>query len=401
VTAVLDGPTATGPTLQSEYRRFRGPVLLVAALVAAAGVGGLLSLAGPSGYLDPDAYDPRGSRAVAELLRDGGVAVDRVSTVEQALAADGEATVLVVPRPEGLAQSELEQLTARTGPLVLVQPADDDLEALDLPAEVGGSAPVEGRRPACDYGPAQRAGVTDLGGVLYAPTGDGATGCYAVRRTASLLVLPEQRAVVLGSGDLLTNERLDERGNAALALGLLAQGDRVAWLVPDPAREVPASEQRPLVELLPDALKLGVVQAGLAVGVLALWRARRLGRVVEEPLPVVVRAAEAVEGRGRLYRAAGARETAGEALRAAVRDRLRHRLGLPPSVGREALVERASARAAREAAGVDVLLYGAPPADDAALVRLRDALQELETAVLSPPAPTPQPPTSEQEVAGP
>jgi hypothetical protein len=116
---------------------------------------------------------------------------------------------------------------------------------------------------------------------------------------------------------------------------------------------------------------------------LALWRGRRLGRVVEEPLPVVVRAAEAVEGRGRLYRAAGARGPAAEALRAGVRERTGVLLGLPPA-DRGALVTRAAARTGRDPAALDVLLYGAPPADDAGLVRLADALRAFERELAGP-----------------
>jgi hypothetical protein len=76
-------------------------------------------------------------------------------------------------------------------------------------------------------------------------------------------------------------------------------------------------------------VKFGVVQLLVALGVLALWRGRRLGPVVEEPLPVVVRAAETVEGRSRLYRKAGARDVAAEALRRAAVRRLGTALGLP------------------------------------------------------------------------
>jgi hypothetical protein len=379
--------------VRTTVRRFRGPVGAAVALVVAAGVVGVLSATGGSGYLDPDAYDPSGSRAVAEVLRDQGVDVERVEQVADAVGDAG--TTLVVPRPEALARTELQALAGHRGPLVVVGASEDDLDELDLPAEVAGDAPVEPRRPACPYPAAERAGDAELGGTLYAPTGDGATGCYASGGAASLLVLPE-RAVLLGSGELLTNDRLDERGNAALALALLGTAPRVAWLVPDPARAVPESEQRPLTSLMPDGLVLGVVQLAVALAVLALWRARRLGRVVEEPLPVVVRAAEAAEGRGRLYRAAGAREPAAEALRAAVRGRVCRRLGLPPSAERSAVVSTAAARTGRDPAGLDALLYGSAPADDAALVRLSDELRAFERAVTerSPTAP-------HEEVAGP
>lgn len=378
-------------------------MLVVAALVLASGIVGILSAAGPTGFLDPDAYDPSGSRAVAELLRDGGVEVDRVETVQQVLDRDGGDVTLVVPRPEALARAELEQLAGRDGSLVVVAPSDEDLDDLRLPAEVDDAVPVEGRRPACSFPPAARAGDVDLGGSLYTPTDESATSCYASRGAPSLLVVPEQRAVILGAGDLLTNDRLDERGNAALALALLGAGDRVLWLVPDPARAVPEGERRPLTDLLPDGLVLGVVQLFVALVVLALWRARRLGRVVEEPLPVVVRAAEAVEGRGRLYRAAGARDSAAEALRAGVRDRVARRLGLARGNDRVAVVATVAARTGRDPAGADALLYGAAPSDDAALVRLAGELRRLEHDVLDPaPTPSPDPTTARPpEVAGP
>ena len=122
----------------------------------------------------------------------------------------------------------------------------------------------------------------------------------------------------------------------------------------------------------------GLGWLAVVVVVLALWRARRLGRVVEEPLPVVVRAAEAVEGRSRLYRASGARGSAAEALRAATRERVARRTGLPAGADRTAVVGTASERAGADPAVVDALLYGGAPGDDDALVRLADDLRSLE-----------------------
>ena len=119
----------------------------------------------------------------------------------------------------------------------------------------------------------------------------------------------------------------------------------------------------------------------MAVAILALWRARRLGPVVTEPLPVVVRASEAVEGRSRLYRAARARGTAAEALRAGTRDRVVRRLGLATDSGRAAVVDAVTARTGRDPAELDALLYGAAPGDDAALVRLAGDLSALEQSL--------------------
>jgi hypothetical protein len=181
---------------------------------------------------------------------------------------------------------------------------------------------------------------------------------------------------LLGAADLFTNDRLARRGNAALALGLLGTGADVQWLLPRPgARSVETGKS--LNDLVPWWLKLAVVQLFVALGVLALWRARSLGPVVTEPLPVVVRAAESVEGRSRLYRAAKSRATAAEALRAGARDRLARRLGLGPETSRPGMVTAVVARTGGDPVALDALLYGAAPADDDALVVLADDLDIL------------------------
>jgi hypothetical protein len=151
------------------------------------------------------------------------------------------------------------------------------------------------------------------------------------------------------------------------------------WYRPSPADARGGNAS--LVDLLPDGWKWATLQLVIAAGLLALWRARRLGPVVTEPLPVVVRAAEAVEGRGRLYHQIQARDRAADALRSAARSRLQPRLGLGQATDRVGLVEAVSRRAGWPAADVDQLLYGAAPADDRALVRLADELDALEREV--------------------
>jgi hypothetical protein len=122
-------------------------------------------------------------------------------------------------------------------------------------------------------------------------------------------------------------------------------------------------------------------QLGVAAALAMLWRARRLGPVVTEPLPVVVRSAEAVEGRARLYRRAGARGHAAQVLREASRTRLVPVLGLPDPVEPAAVVEAVAARTGRPAEAVAALLYGSAPVDDAELVALTDELDRVETEV--------------------
>ena len=378
------GSTASGPTVRSTWRSARGPLTAVLALVLVASVLGILSASGPSGRLDPAAPTPAGAKAVAEVLRDRGVEVTRVDTVDAVEAADSREVTVVVPLPSALAPSELRRLGRLDAALLVVGADDEQLSQLDLPAEVQGEVPVEQRQPACELPAAVTAGDADLGGLTYRATDEApAVGCYAARGEASLLQLPQSSAVLLGDGAPLTNERLDERGNAALALSLLSQRPGVLWLVPRPGRVV--EDDVALTDLLPPGLPLAALQLLVATGVLALWRARRLGRVVTEPLPVVVRAAEAVEGRSRLYRAARARGSAAEALRSAARERLARRVGAPSTTDRAAdraaLVTLVAQRTGDPPPLVDALLYGGPPADDAALVRLADDLDALETTL--------------------
>jgi hypothetical protein len=360
---------------------------LLLALVLAGVLVGVLSAAGPSGRLDPASYAPLGSRAVAELLRDQGVPVTRLDTVDAVAAASRPGLTVVIPVPQALAVGELERLAELPSALVVVGAGSEQLDALGLPARAQGRVEVERRRPACELAAAVRAGEADLGGMTYRPTDTvAAVGCYAAGGVATVLRLPDQRATLIGDGSALTNERLDERGNAALGLGLL--GDPAAgsdggvlWLVPRPGRAVPGDPDRSLSDLLPDGLLLGALQLLVAIGVLALWRARSLGRVVEEPLPVVVRAAEAVEGRSRLYRAASARDSAGDALRSATRGRLSRRLGLAATPEQRDLVPVVAERLGMDPTAVAALLYGGAPTDDAALVRLVADLRRLETAL--------------------
>ena len=363
-------PTATGPTARSVGRSARGPVLIALGVAAVAVLVSLVATTERSGQLDPRAYDPDGAHALAVLLGSRGAAVTVITTVEQVHPG----STVVVPFPDLLTTAELRRLAP--SPLLVVSADNAALQALGDPVEAQGGSLDELREPACDLPAATRAGRVRLGGPGYAVIGAAAsTGCYASGGRAGLLVLPTRQHLLLGSGTLLTNDALDDQGDASLALGLLADRPSIQWLLPRIDRAGAASDRRTLRQLLPRGLKDGLLELAAAVVLLALWRARRLGRVVVEPLPVVVRAAESVEGRSRLYRAARARDRAADALRGAARDRAVRRLALGGSATRGGLLEAAAARTGAHPAELDHLLYGPAPGDDAALVRLADDLR--------------------------
>lgn len=361
------------------WRRNRLGVLLAAGVLLVLAVAAVFAGQGPRGVLDPAAYDPDGAHALEVLLHQQGVAVTRTTDVPTTVEAASVDTTVFVPLPSLLSKEELQALSSLAGDLVVTEAGPDELAALGVQARVVGAGKTEDRDPRCGDDVAVNAGRALTGGFAYGL--EGASACYPTGHGSSLV--RRRGLALLGAADALTNAHLGEQGNAALALGLLGQHPRVLWLVPSATRA--AFGQRPVRspdELVPHWLHLVRWQLALAVGVLALWRGRRLGRVVQERLPVVVRASETVEGHGRMYQSARARAAAAEALREPARralTRLAHGGSVTPAV----LVDLVAARSARAPADVQALLYGPTPTDDAALVRLARGLDALVSATLT------------------
>ena len=378
--------TSIAPGARSTWRTVRVPVLSAVLLLAVTIGLAVLAGRGATGQLDAESYEPAGSRAIAELLRDEGVTVHVVRTVADARAAPAGATVLVT-HPLLLPAEQLERATARAAGVVLVQPDTNSLLAVGSDLVPLLRDDVEERDPGCDLAAAERAGRAAVGGVEYGRietrgSVEPLSLCYRgddAEEVPSAPLVRDGRVTALGAGDFLTNDRIANDGNAALALGLLGERTDLVWLRPsldDPA--VTSGGSKPLHVLLPDAVKVTMLQLAIAALVIAAWRARRLGPVVREPLPVVVRASEATEGLARLYRRAGARHRAATALRDAAVRSIAPRFGLA-SVGADpravtAAVARHTGRPSHE---IGELLYGEAPDDDDALVNLADDLDTL------------------------
>ncbi|GAB2708217.1 DUF4350 domain-containing protein [Kitasatospora kifunensis] len=389
--------TTLTPSVHQLWRRGRWFLAALAVLLL---VGLLLgglgdSTAYPS--LDPRSADSDGAKATAQLLRAQGITVDTATDPGQLAAPAGDDTVLL-PLPDLLTDDQLRAIaSAGHRRLVLLSP---DSTALDLLApgvriaETAGlplSVASANVAQQCSLPEAAQAGSAELGGRLYQTEG-AATGCYpregypALARTTTA---DGTEVIVLGSGLFLTNQHLARQGNAALALGLLGARPHLTWYLPDYQALPPAEQQKGFVDLIPAGWRWAAVQLAVAAVLAALWRARRLGPVVSEELPVVVRAAETTEGRARLYHRAKARGRAAEALRRAARHRLGPALGVPLTAGEPAatalltaLGDRLGDR--RPPGELPGLLYGPPPTDDAALLRLADDLDALERQVRHP-----------------
>ncbi|AVV42309.1 DUF4350 domain-containing protein [Streptomyces sp. ID05-04B] len=389
--------TSAPPTALRLWTRARGPVLAFALLLAAAITLAALQSDARHGALDPRSADPYGSRAIAELLADRGVTTRVVTDLADARAAADPDTTLLVAAPDLLTERQQKELHTATagsgGRTVLVAPGSWSVGTL-APGVTADPANSHDSvlSPDCTLPAARRAGTADTGGIRYTTHRPDAEECYPSERLATLLRLPDTTGdgdtLVLGAPDILYNNRLDQQGNASLALQLLGSRKHLVWYLPSlaDATATDPDDEKSFVDLLPSGWLWGTLQLFVAAGLAALWRARRLGPLVAEKLPVSIRASETVEGRARLYRKADARDRAAAALRSTTRTRLAPLLGVPVPQAHtpEALVPALTAHLHGNGQALHSLLFGPPPGDDAALISLADQLDALEREVRRP-----------------
>ncbi|MGI8328818.1 DUF4350 domain-containing protein [Actinomadura scrupuli] len=403
--ALTAEPPSAGQIATRRWRRWRGILLFVLVLVLLGLVLAALRPRVQAQYLDPETAGRDGARALAQIV--GGHGTQVTVSRSAADAADRMRTtpdaVLVVVRAERLTEPDLRTLRSTPGDLLLVEPTRTALATLVPGVEQAGPAAKNVVPPACGLTAATLAG--DVGfdyAMTYevTPQAGSATTCYPEEEHPRLvqLAIGGRQVTVLGSGGPLTNGQLLERGNAALGMNLVGGRPNAVWLIPG-LPEQGAGGDKSIQDLVPFGVKLAVLQLMIALLLVALWRARRLGPVVTEPLPVIVRSAETVEGRARLYRAQHARDRAADALRSGARERLVPRLGLPRSLAQDpaAAQEIVTAIAGRlystgpvpgtrprqwDETTIGFALYGPAPADDAGLVGLSDLLDDLERQVL-------------------
>ena len=188
---------------------------------------------------------------------------------------------------------------------------------------------------------------------------------------------------VVGASDFITNGSVTDADNAAVALRLLGQADHLVWYVPSVA-DVAADDTTLPPALAPAWLQPSLWLLGSAVLALCLWRGRRLGRLVTEPLPVVVRAVETTESRGRLYRRARDRSRAVTVLQSATTRRLTSYLGLQSGTDVRAVAAAAASVSGRRYDDVLRLLSPATVPDDASMLELATSLAALEKEVRRP-----------------
>lgn len=360
------------------------------AIVLVVGGGALIALRGFGGVggqpLGPADPSPTGAKALVEVARDQGVEVIETRSLDRALAAAPDATVLVFDETAILGEGALTQLAGTAEGLVVVEPDFTALRTLAPGVRHAGAASGPIGDPACTLPAATRAGeLSDGQRVLTideAAAAGGWTGCFP-DDDAFAVVTGQTEAgaelTLVGSAAVFANGSVDEAGNAALALGVIGTRPTLVWYLPGPADADSAGPT--LAELTPGWVSPVLVLAVAVTIAAGVWRGRRFGRLVVEDLPVEVRAGETDDGRARLYAAASSRSHALDQLRIAAIGRLGAALRLPRSATAAEIAGAVAAATDQDLGTVRRVLVEELPGSDHALVELAGELDTLEHRV--------------------
>jgi len=388
-----------GPSLRSRLWRLRFWLFVAFALVAIIILAIVRDNPTSSATMSTRNPYPDGAMATAEILGRQGVRVREIAHLSRAMIRDPETTTLAITFPSMLSGYQIDSILDYPGDVVFIGVSRDLLQSLTAGLEEYSGWDEELRDADCpdaDAIAAER--ITAIDPRAISLSSEYATVCFANDDgygTYVALSRDNRRIRLITDPVIAMNENLAKEGNAALVFRTLGANANLVWytaafddtttLTYSGSPKEPAPDH---VTVQPGFLPAGSGDALFALGlaglVAALWRGRRMGPLLGEPLPIVVHASESARGRGRLYRRARAYGRASAALRAATAERMGRRLGVPRTAEASALVAAVSRTSHLNAARIEWLLYGPPPASERAMMDLANELDSLEREVQRP-----------------
>lgn len=385
-TAVVRSPGRTGRVVFWTVIVLVG--LLLAGLTAA-----VQSSTGPTREpLDPGSTTASGARALVRVLEQRGTRVDVVDRVDDLDRSELDGATVLVDDSAGALDAAVARRLGRSAEHVVLLTTDRAaLDALGLDVVPAGPVLGDATVPTsgCAVPAVAAAGRLTVTGEGYRTTSDGPipTGTDLCVRTGSgddrvagivRTATPAGDVTLVGTTGALRNDTITTAGNAAFALDLLGSDDRLVWYTPT---RTSADAAPTIGSLAPPWVPGALLLLALVAVAAGVWRGRRLGPLVVERMPVVVRASETTEGRARLYARTRDRTHALDTLRLAALRRIGHRLGLPRGTHVDEVVRAAARATGRPPAAVRAVLVGGPTTDDRALRDGATALDHLERAV--------------------
>jgi hypothetical protein len=335
--------------------------------------------------LDPASPGPLGTKGLVEVLRGLG---GRVSVSADRPGAGTETALLLSDDLTPERRQGVLDWVGQGGTLVVADPSSGVTEVEPVGSTRIGllDAEIERRCAVAALGDVGR--VSAPGGVVFkAPEGPGSPGtgaaraCFPRNDGAWLLVQPLGAGTVvrLGGASVLVNQELGKADNAVLLASLLVPAEGTAVQVLQPP--LPGGGTAGLGDLIAPRVRLALWQLVVAFVLLALWRARRLGRPVAEPQPVQLPGAELVVAVGNLLQRAKGRGQAAGLLTDDLRRTLAERLGLPPSAPADQVADAVAARTGIPRERALRALTQATPRDEAELVALSQAVDTVRREV--------------------
>lgn len=386
------GEVGTVPSGErSRWRTIRFWGILALLVVAVTVVTILTRTAEDRTALSPHNPAPEGAQAVAEVLTDRGVDIRYVTSLDDALVhleRAGERSTLFLSDPSmWLDAEQLQRLAGEnSGKMVLAAPAFDQLESLAPKIRQAGQLTAdEGKtlEARCPLPAATAAGTITAGGQTYR----GDTVCFppteGPREAGSVVVTESGNTTVLGNPGLMDNATITDHGNAALALHVLGSEPVLVWYQPTVSDLQTAHQPQSPTDLLPPWVGLLAVWLLVVALYAAFWRGRRMGPLVAERLPVVVRSSETADGRARLYQDSRAVGRAAANLRSASLVRITRHLGLGRSPEVTAIITATARALSRDPQDIAAILDRTAPTSEADLVRWAQELTALEKEVVT------------------
>jgi hypothetical protein len=362
---------------------------LAGLLVAVVALGAPRGPTGPN-PLDPHVTDGSGTKALVLLLGQSGA---QVTITAHMPGPDTDVALLAVDTTSQAQTAQLERWVRSGGTLVV---ADPESSFVPVGAASSGS-PLGLANPPLERGDCDLAALSDLDRVW--PSQD--PSFYAVPARSPRCWTNGLRAFVVdtavgrghivsvGSPYVFTNDALDQYDNAGLATGLLAPrvGTRVSVLWGMSPTDAAASRQADLGSLIAVGLKLALLELAIAFGIYTWFRARRLGRPVEESQLVQVAGSELIAAHGNLLAQSRDPDRAARLLRDDLRRRLAERLGLAPDATPEVVAEVTASRTGADRDRVARAVADAPIHSEAELLDLARDIDTIRAEVLHGTAP--------------
>ncbi|GED96129.1 DUF4350 domain-containing protein [Gordonia crocea] len=409
--AVVPPPAPAAGDGAPEKKRHTGTWVAVLGVVAvgliAALVLGVLIVAGTSDKKpaenevpgDPGNSRSDGTAALVETLKSHGVPVRvaRAQSEVQGWRDASSSTVVVISRATGASVSSSRVVASKARNarrIVLLDPRPEVLSAwgisIDRTELYGDAVNPVADCSAAGIAPTDTAAVPST--AFTASSYDRATVCFRTAKNSAFgatLVFPasyNRPEIVVTQQDWFTNGSILNRDQAGIGVRMIGTGTEVAWFAPDysdlqhdnPA--APPSQKK----AGPDVPRWVWPMIGLGFFVLIammLWRGRRFGALVAEPLPAVVKATETTEARGRLYHSAADAQRAAQQLREYALRTMPRRLGVSRHAPVDDVIAAVCRATGRDHAAVTALLAGPLPVDTDDLVRFATDLSTLEEEV--------------------